>query len=124
MNITYGLCADLIHFHSSVTVGTGWVPAPKSIVVSASKNVFSRNNWVAEQVCRKCDDVQYMACRGAYTHRMCTFTRPPLETATSSQGEECGGMGKDCPSLCEVNSVEILKDLGMPDIVKTVNECG
>ena len=33
-------------------------------------------------------------------------------------------MGKDCPSLCEVNSVEILKDLGMPDIVKTVNECG
>jgi len=123
MNITSGLCADPLHFHSFATVGSGWmIPSPKSFFVGAFQKCVACHGRLGGSASIACDNqgegspaaispeinsssgmLQCVAC-GVYAHRTCAFARP------TSSGK---GFVGNIPPLCEVNLNVIQKAFGM-----------
>jgi hypothetical protein len=130
MNVTSGLCADPLHFHSFAAVGSigGWaVPSPRSLFVGAfQKCAICRERLggrPSSSAPSSGDDggggsvaaapmhsspgmMQCLAC-GVYAHRTCAFARPGNDATVGSNPG-------DGPPLCEVNLEEIREAFGIP----------
>jgi len=128
MNITSGLCAHPLHFHSFTTVGSGWViPSPTSLFVGAFQKCVAchgRLGGSAHVAHTNQEDgsstsvasspemhsfsgmLRCVAC-GVYAHRSCAFAARP--TVSSSSSKTVGNI----PPPCVVNLTEIGKAFGM-----------
>ena len=117
MNITCGLCADPIHYHSFTNAASGWiVPTPRDLYIRALYKCIACHGRLGHKPLSiavidasdletnhsvTSDMLHCLAC-GAYAHRTCAFARP-----TSSQGKAASLSNNSSIPICKINIQEL-----------------